>query len=364
MRILCLDAGSSSLKFALYDFAALDDGHLRFDGEVETDAENVAAAASQVWERVREPDALPDAVGHRVVFGGPDRDAPVRVDGQVLPELERGADFDPLHLGPELAIVEAAMQKFPHLPQVLCFDTAFFHALPDVAKLLPLPRGLPPEIRRYGFHGLSYESVLASLGHPGGRIAIAHLGSGASLCAVRAGRPVDTTMGFSVLGGLMMETRPGDLDPGVLLELLLKHERSASDLSEMLYRESGLKGVSGLSGDMRALLAAEGSNPQAAQAIALFVHQLVKHLGAMIAAMGGLDTLVFTGGIGEHAPAIRERACAAFGYLGLQLDEGANARGDAMISSKESGVEVRIVPANENAMIARHVWTVLEEGSR
>ncbi len=358
MRILCLDAGSSSLKFALYDLAGPKEARLCFEGEIEAAAEDVAGAASGVWSKL-ENDAPPDAVGHRLVFGGPNREAPVRLDAHLLRELESGADFDSLHLGPEVAIVKAAMRRFPGVPQVLCFDTMFFRGLPAIATMLPLPRDLPPEIRRYGFHGLSYESALASLGNPPGRIAIAHLGSGASLCAVRDGAPVETTMGYSVLGGLVMETRPGDLDPGVLLELLQRRGYSVDALSEMLYRQSGLRGISGLSGDMRELLAAETENPAAAQALALFVHQLVKHLGAMIAALNGLDILVFTGGIGEHAPAIRARACAAFGYLGLRLDEAANVRSDATISAKDSSVEVRVVPADENAMIARHVWAAL-----
>jgi acetate kinase len=346
VRVLCLDAGSSSLKFAVYD---RDENRerLREAGETAiTDTTNL------------EDFETPEAIGHRIVFGGPDRAAPARIDDRLLHDLEHLRDWDPLHLDPQVAIVKAARRRFPGVPQVACFDTAFFQRLPPVATRLPLPQ-LSPRIRRYGFHGLSYEWALSTLDDPWGRVVIAHLGSGASLCAVLDGLPVETTMGFSVLGGLMMGTRPGDLDPGVLLELL-RQGRSLRELVGILYEESGLKGVSEISGDMRALLAAESSNPRAAEAIALFVHQLRKHLGAMIAMLGGLDTLVFTGGIGENAAQIRARACEPFRYLGLHLSNEANERNGAAISADDSGVAVRVVVANENAMIARHVWSTMK----
>jgi acetate kinase len=333
VRVLCFDAGSSSLKTAAYE-------------------------VSDTLCRAAEGEGRPDAIGHRIVFGGHERDAPVRIDEHVLRDLERLREWDPLHLDREIGIVRETMRRFPGVAQVACFDTAFFHSLPEVARRLPLPRSLPSYLRRYGFHGLSYEWALSSLDDPWGRIVVAHLGSGASLCAIRDGAPVETTMSFSPLGGLMMATRPGDLDPGILLDLL-RHHYSSSQLSSMLYGESGLKGVSGLTGDMRALLDAEASNSQAAEAVELFVHQLRKHLGAMIASLGGLDMLVFTGGIGEHAPTIRSRACEPFRYLGLSLDEEANLRGAQVISKEESRVNVRVVIANENAMIARHVWRTL-----
>ncbi len=353
MRVLCIDAGSSSIKFACYDQNAAN-GRLEFSGEIET---NGADAVPALWRAVDEH-AAPDAIGHRIVFGGAKYDAPIRLSDAILARLRELRAWDPLHLGAEIAIVEDARRRFARVPQVLCFDTAFFRALPAVAVRLPLPRALPASLRRYGFHGLSYEWALASLGEPQGRIVLAHLGSGSSLCAVRDGKPVDTTMGYSVLGGLMMATRPGDLDPGVILALLAQGY-TAARLSEMLYEGSGLKGVSGVSADMRDLLATRATNPRAAEAVALFVHQLRKHLGAMVATLGGVDTLVFTGGVGEHAPEIREEACAAFGYLGVLLDAQANKRGDAMISTAQSSVTVRVVLANENAMIARHAWSLL-----
>ncbi len=334
MRILCLDAGSSSLKSASYEQNEAE-GHLLDDDEP------------------------PEAIGHRIVFGGPDRDAPVRIDAAVLRELEALCEWDPLHLDREIALVKKTMRQYPDVPQVACFDTAFFHALPDVAKRLPLPRTLPSYLRRYGFHGLSYEWALSTLARPWGRIVIAHLGSGASLCAIHDGKPVETTMSFSPLSGLMMATRPGDLDPGILLDLL-RHGVSPRQLSTMLYGEAGLKGVSGFSGDMRELLETESTNRAAAEAVELFVHQLRKHMGAMIASLRGVDTIIFTGGIGEHAPAIRSRTCAAFAFLGLHLDDDANVRNAALISTEESTVAVRVVAANENAMIARHVWAVLK----
>ncbi|HUY40900.1 MAG TPA: acetate/propionate family kinase [Candidatus Dormibacteraeota bacterium] len=353
MRILCIDAGSSSIKFACYDRDSANERAV-YSGAAETKGEGAAAG---LWRAVEEHDP-PDAIAHRIVFGGPGCNAPVRLSDAILNGLRELRAWDPLHLGVEVAIVEDALRRFALLPQVLCFDTAFFRGLPDVATRLPLPRTLPASLRRYGFHGLSYEWALASLGHPRGRTVLAHLGSGASLCAVRDDEPVDTTMGYSVLGGVMMATRPGDLDPGVMLALLAQGY-TAAHLSKMLYEESGLKGVSGFSGDMRELLAARATDPQAAEGVALFVHQLRKHLGAMVAVLGGIDTLVFTGGIGEHAPVIREEACAPFGYLGMLLDDSANTRGDPTISAARSSVVVRIVRANENAMIARHAWSLL-----
>ncbi len=353
MRVLCIDGGSSSIKFACYDQDSAN-GRLRFSGEIVTNGSNSVDA---LWRAVDEH-GPPDAIGHRIVFGGPEYDAPVRLDDAILGRLRELRAWDPLHLGVEVAIVEEALRRFARVPQVLCFDTAFFRALPAIAVRLPLPRALPAELRRYGFHGLSYEWAMASLGEPRGRIVLAHLGSGSSLCAVRDGKPVDTTMGYSVLGGLMMATRPGDLDPGVILALFARGYTPAQ-LSKMLYEESGLRGVSGFSADMRDLLAARATDPRAAEAVALYVHQLRKHVGAMVATLGGVDTLVFTGGVGERAPEIREEACAAFGYLGVLLDERANERGDATISAAQSGVSVRVVLATENAMIARHAWSLL-----
>lgn len=357
MRVLCLDAGSASLKYALYDQNA-HGGKALTTGEFPSKGQSVSLL-EDVWSKLEsEGYGSPDAVGHRVVFGNTERALPARVDDDLLARLDALRARDPLHLVPELEIVRAARTRFPRAVHVLCFDTAFFSDLPALARCLPLPRDLPSYLQRCGFHGLSYEWAVKSL-KLSGRAVVAHLGSGASLCAVVDGAPLETTFGFGVLGGLMMETRLGDLDPSVLLELM-REGYSVERLSRLLYEESGLKGVSGLSGDMRELLSAEASDVNAARAVALFLHQLRKHLGAMIAVLGGLETLVFTGGIGEHAPSIRERACAPFGYLGLRLDAAANERGAAVISESGSAVCVRVIAANENAMIAQHVWNFIE----
>ncbi|MGR4066048.1 MAG: acetate kinase, partial [Vulcanimicrobiaceae bacterium] len=244
------------------------------------------------------------AVGHRVVFGGPQSGAAVLAGDRVLAELEAFVPMEPLHLRGQLDLVAAIETLRPGLPQVLCFDTAFHRDMPHVATLVALPPEEAPGIRRYGFHGLSYEYIVWKLNGAPGRTVIAHLGSGASLCAVRDGKPVDTTMGFSPLSGLVMATRPGDLDPGIMLALM-RDGHSVADLTDLLYRRSGLLGLSGLSADLRELASALPQNARARDAVALFQYELVKQMGAMIAALGGLDTLVFTGGIGEHQPAIR-----------------------------------------------------------
>jgi len=263
-----------------------------------------------------------------------------------------------LHLRAELDLLCAARRRFPGVAQVLAFDTAFHARAPEIAKRLPLPRDLDPLLSRYGFHGLSYEYVVSQLGGDRGRTIVAHLGSGASLCALRDGLPLDTTMGFSALGGLMMATRPGDLDPGAILRLL-DDGYDAPRLTDLLYRRCGLLGVSGRSADMRELLDASATDAAARDAVELFVYQLVKHLGSMVAVLGGIDRLVFTGGIGERAPAIRGAVAAAFAFLGVRLDDAAN-RGDAReISSPESAVQVLVLPTDENLVIARHALALL-----
>jgi acetate kinase len=358
-QILCLNGGSSSLKFGAYDIAEerqdvsctmtsyaplATDAQARFDGIL-----------AQLQRGSRD-DVV--AVGHRIVFGGPRYALPICSNARVLSDLEDLVDVEPLHLRAELDLVYAAARRLPGVPQVLCFDTGFHRRAPTVARRLPLPQGLDPLLERYGFHGLSYEYVSSQLGDAAGATVIAHLGSGASLCALKDGIPVETTMGFSALGGLMMGTRPGDLDPGILLRLL-SDGYDLARLTAMLYRESGLLGVSGTSGDMKELLEKEASDPAASQAVALFAYQLIKHIGAMIAVLGGLQTLVFTGGIGERAPEIRTRACASFEYLGLQLDEAANRQNARVISSPQSLIAAMVVPTDENLMIAQHTLAVL-----
>ena len=294
------------------------------------------------------------AVGHRIVFGGPAYAAPVRAGDAVLRDLEAFVEIEPLHLRSELDLVRAALRKIPGIPHVLCFDTAFHRQSAAIAKRLPLPLDLDPLLQRYGFHGLSYEYIASELGNDCGPTVIAHLGSGASLCALEGGKPVDTTMGFSALGGLMMGTRSGDLDPGIVLRLLESRGYDAKRLSDLLYFKSGLLGVSGTTADMQSLISMAGADGRAAGAIELFVYQLCKHLGSMIAVLGGLKTLVFTAGIGEHAPSIRGAACQRLDYLGVCFDDAANQRNERVISRPESRVAVLVVPTDENLMIARH----------
>jgi acetate kinase len=377
--------GSSSLKFAVYHtrdaaeqrllrgaaenldptsakFWIEDAAGGRTSGEMPSDASNSHA----VLERIVGACAAagieaPSAVGHRIVFGGPDHSMPALVDAQLLTDLEQYLPFDRLHLRTQLDLVRAAASRLPATPQVLCFDTAFHHGMPKVAHRIPLPRSIDPLVQRYGFHGLSYEYVVAALGESAvGRVMIAHLGSGASLAAVRDGKPVDTTMGFSPLGGVMMSSRPGDLDPGVLL-YLVQSGKSSADLEQLLNVRSGLLGVSELSGSMETLLRVATTNERAAEAIELFVYQLCKHIGALVAVLGGLDTFVFTGGIGEHAAQIRALVTARLEHFGMVLEPEANERNADVISSTKSRVTVRIVPTDESLIIARHVRTILPD---
>ncbi|HYL27462.1 MAG TPA: hypothetical protein VEW74_06465 [Candidatus Nitrosotalea sp.] len=358
MELLCLDGGSSSLKYAAYragsnDLERIAAGTESATGEADADLSRVLAAVTPHLENSIV------ALGHRIVFGGLTYDAPVRADDDVLRELESLVPVEPLHLRGELDLIYAAQRRFGSVPQVLCFDTAFHRRSPSIAKRLPLPEGIDPLLTRYGFHGLSYEYIASELRGDAGATVVAHLGSGASLCAMRNGKPLDTTMGFSALGGLMMGTRPGDLDPGILIRLLEGDGYDAARLSDLLYRKSGLLGVSGTSADMRTLAGTADSDPRAADAIELFVYQLIKQLGAMIAVLGGLDTLVFTGGIGENSPAIRASACERFAYLSVRLDSGANERNAREISAPRSGVRILVIPTDENLMIARHMLQLL-----
>lgn len=383
MNILCVDAGSSSLKFAVYDASdekarrvlrgaaeGLGQPSTRFWIEhagtrTADDTSHVPLDSKGVLARVFETIAAcgagaPAAIGHRIVFGGPDHVTPALVLPELLVKLEGYVPFDPLHLRSQLDLVRAVAARIPAAPQVLCFDTAFHNQMPAVAQRIPLPRSVGPLIRRYGYHGLSFEYIISALGEgAAGRVLIAHLGSGASLAAVRDGKPIDTTMGFSPLGGLMMSTRPGDLDPGVLL-YLVAIGTTGSDLEELLNLRSGLLGVSELSASMETLLTNARENKRAQEAIDVFVYQLRKHFGAMVAALGGLDTLVFTGGIGENAAKIRELATSGLTNFGINLDPAANEINADVISRAESPVTVRIIPTDETAIIARHVRTILK----
>ena len=382
-HLLTINTGSSSLKAALYRVDATETCLLA------AQAERIGLPGSRLrledfrgdtlyeWR-----DALPDhpaalrtlldrlriqgwdrdlaAVGHRVVHGGARYSEPRLIDVELTKNLWRLAQIDPEHMPQALATIEATARTYPTVPQVACFDTAFHCRMPHVARLYALPRRFTEAgVLRYGFHGLSCEYVMEELrasdpAKAEGRLIIAHLGNGASLTAVRGGVGLDTTMGFTPTGGLVMGTRSGDLDPGVLIHLLRSPKSDLSVLGDLVNREAGLLGVSGTSADMRDLLACEEDDPRAAQAIDLFCYQAKKFLGALAATLGGLDTLVFTGGIGEHAAPVRWRICQGLAFLGIRLDQDRNATHAPVISRENGAVTVRVVPTDENLMIARH----------
>jgi acetate kinase len=379
--VLVLNAGSSSLKLSLLgeddrpiargavERIGLPDALMSLHdaagvalveerGELRGHQEAVSwgLAALERWGAPR-----PAAAGHRVVHGGAEHAAPALVDGALLAQLRELAYLAPLHLPGEIAVIEAIAERYPGLPQVVCFDTAFHRRMPEIAQRFPLPEDLWRDgVRRYGFHGLSYEHVLASVAQARrGRVVIAHLGNGASLAAVRDGAPVDTTMGLTPAGGIMMGTRPGDLDPGVAVHLLRRRGLDADGLERLVTRESGLLGVSGLSPDMRTLLEARASDPCADLAVSMFCYRARKEIGALAAALGGLDLLVFTGGIGERAAPVRAEICAGLAHLGVRLDPGRNAAGETVVSAPGSAVEVRVVRAAEELVIARSVRDLL-----
>lgn len=390
--ILVLNCGSSSIKFALFDAAQRPlprtplwngkvdgiGGPSPTFGETGVAPARVAldptypyhAALEHIRARVttRRGGRPLAAVAHRVVHGGSKYFAPTRVDQRVLADLRSYIPLAPLHQPFALEAIEALLAADPALPQVACFDTGFHHTIPMVEQLLPLPwewweRG----VRRYGFHGLSYEYQSLALAdrygdRARGRTIVAHLGNGASLCAMEGLQSVATTMGFSALEGLMMGTRTGSLDAGALLYLMEAQSLSLADVAALLYHHSGLLGVSGVSPDPRVLLEAEGTNERVGAALALYVRRIVHEIGALTAVLGGLDLLVFTAGIGEHNPAIRARVCAALGFLGIRIDSAANAPHAAdprLISAPTSPVLVAVEPTNEEWIAARHTQAVL-----
>jgi acetate kinase len=388
--ILTINGGSSSIKFGL--FAPGEPPERRLSGAVERiglggTALTVAARQGRESRPVEAPDheaaaaAILDeldrraglgavaAIGHRVVHGGARFCEPSRVTPDLLDELRRISPYDPEHLPTEVALIEAFLRRFPGRPQVACFDTAFHRGMPRVARLLPIPRRFDAAgVRRYGFHGLSYAYLMEELARVAGpeaargRVILAHLGSGASLAAVRGGECVDTTMGFTPTAGLVMGTRSGDLDPGLVGYLARAEGMSAEDFHEMVNRRSGLLGVSETSPDLRDLLARQAHDERAAEAVALFCYQAKKWVGALAAALGGLDTLVFSGGIGENSAEARARICDGLGFLGVALDEGRNAAGAAVISAETSVAAVRVIRTDEEATIARCVQRILAAG--
>lgn len=388
-KILTVNGGSSSIKFALFE---ADPGLRRvLNGRIEriglaeaifvVDASNksdsfsrrivapdheIAVTILMDWlaESIG-PDNL-DAVGHRVVHGGPAYSLPVRITPELVAALRQLSPFDPEHLPEEILLTEAFQRRFPELPQVACFDTVFHRDMPRVARLLPLPRRFEAQgMRRYGFHGLSYAFLVEKLARleqrhvAQGRIVLAHLGNGASLAAVRDGRSIDTSMGFTPAAGVPMGCRSGDIDPGLVWYLAQTEGLDAKGFNEMVNSRSGLLGVSETSSDMRDLLERERQDERAAEAIALFCYQVKKWIGAFAAALGGLDTLVFAGGIGEKAPAVRSRICEGLGFLGLELEEKRNSANEGVISKADSRVAVRVIPTDEERVIAKTVCSVL-----
>ena len=388
--ILTINAGSSSLKAAFYDpdggerpIHAVEaerigqrGGRMRIEdggGATLLDRrEDLHDHASVLrafldWREQRGLATVPDAIGHRIVHGGTAYRAPHLVTAELLSELQRLVPIDPDHLPQALAVIAVTKERYPATPQVACFDTAFHRSMPRVAQLYALPSGLTDTgVIRYGFHGLSCEYIVDALaaidrGAATGRIVVAHLGNGASMTAIRGGASVDTTMGFTPTGGLVMGTRTGDLDPGVVLHLL-QGGTSPDALARLVHHEAGLLGVSGVSGDMRDLLDQESADPRAAEAVALFCYVARKFLGGLVAVLGGLDTLVFTAGIGEHAAPVRERICAGLECFGIELDPERNARHAPIISRDGGRAVVRVMTTDEDLMIARHVRRLLSAG--
>ena len=387
--ILVLNAGSSSIKFELFEVGAGDRLESRFSGQIEgigvrprllararsgealadrvlpleqaTDVET-ALSVVEAWLEA-ELDAPLSAVGHRVVHGGPAFLAPVRVDERVLATLETLVPLAPLHQPNNLAPIRAFLRRRPELPQIACFDTAFHRTHGELADRFAIPEALWEEgIRRYGFHGLSYEYIASRLAEldpelARGRVIVAHLGSGCSMCALRGGKSVESTMGFTALDGLPMGTRPGQLDAGVVLHLLTAKGMDARALERFLYHECGLKGLSGISNDVRLLLAS--SDPRAKLALDFFVYKIAQMTGWLTAALEGLDGFVFTAGIGENAPTIREAVAHRLGWLGMRLDPRANATGGPLISAPDSRLRVWVIPTDEELMIARHTLALL-----
>ncbi|MCL4720832.1 MAG: acetate/propionate family kinase [Gammaproteobacteria bacterium] len=360
--IAVLNAGSSSVKFALFKCSGTTMERV-FRGQ--KDDVRPDQALDQVMAALHEAlagDRLA-GIGHRVVHGGARYLEPVPVDARVLENLAAFVPLAPLHQPHNLTLIRLLLERLPGTPQVACFDTAFHRSNPGIAQRFALPAEFHEQgVRRYGFHGLSYEylaSVLESYDRQAakGRTIALHLGNGASMCALQGGRSVATTMGFTAVDGLMMGTRSGALDPGVILYLMQQRGMTVTDVEKLIYCESGLLGVSGISGDMRTLLASNG--PGAKLAIDLYVYRIRRELGSLAAALGGLDALLFTAGIGEHAAVIRERVCADAAWLGVETDRAANAAGGPRLTTVQSRVQAWVIPTDEERMIARHTHRLL-----
>ena len=389
---LTINGGSSSIKFAVFALGEPGEKPERqWSGEVERiglgdaalsvkqpgqaatrqpiDAADHSRAVEHLiaWLETRTGLKSLAAVGHRIVHGGPSLWQPQLVSPELIAELKRISPWDPNHLPAEIALIEAFARRCPEVPQVACFDTAFHHDLPRIARLLPLPRRLEAEgVRRYGFHGLSFTYLMQELARvagpdaAAGRVILAHLGAGASLAAVRDGRCIDTTMAFTPTAGLVMATRCGDLDPGLLVYLMRNQKMTADDIDDLVNRKSGLLGISETTPDMRDLLSREAADERAADAVAIFCYQAKKWIGAFVAALGGLDTLVFSGGIGENAPEVRRRICDALDCFGIRLDRERNEGNAAAISVDGSPATVRMIRTDEESVIVAAVQDILK----
>jgi len=389
LSVLALNGGSSSIKFALYqmgdspqrglhgkvDRIGLRGTNFAFNDPVrnQQDSRGIGnfdhrAAANFLFDWLDKQIGLASitAVGHRVVNGGANYYEPHRVTREMLDELRRISAYAPEHLPSEIDLIDLISERVPSLPQVACFDTAFHKDMPRIARILPIPRRFAEKgIERYGFHGLSYAFLMEELARVAGaeaaqgRVILSHLGNGASLAAVRGGKCIDTSMGFTPAAGVPMSTRSGDLDPGLVWYLAQTENMTAQQFHQMVNHESGLLGVSETSSDLRDLLGREANDVRAAEAIALFCYQVKKWIGAFAAALGGLDTLVFAGGIGENAPVIRARICEGLGFLGVELDDARNAAGAPVISTGAGRVKVRVIRTDEDVIIAKAVFRIL-----
>jgi len=391
--VLAINGGSSSIKFALYqvgealeqrlygkvDRIGLRGTNLNFSDSTGNQKGSLILESSDTrsasnfpidWLEEQIDFSLISGVGHRVVFGMKHTD-PERITQELLNELRRISPYDTDHLPAEVELIEALRQHYPQMPQVACFDTAFHRTMPRVARLLPIPRRFDAiGIQRYGFHGLSYAYLIEELARVAGakaaqgRVILAHLGNGASLTAIRDGKSIDTSMGFTPTSGLPMSTRPGDLDPGVAWYLMQAENLTPKQFNNLINHESGLLGVSETSSDMRDLIERQASDVRAAEAVELFCYQVRKWIGAFVAVLGGVETLVFSGGIGENAPEVRARICDGLGFLGIELEEKQNAANEGVISAASGRVAVRVIRTDEEWMIANTVCRVLGIGTK
>ena len=372
MALLSVNAGSSSLKVSVYDRDSLESplDSLSLE-EIPPTLDALRGAVEQVQQWLDEKQITIEAIGHRVVHGGDRYSSAQRITPELLIYLETLTPLAPNHMPSVLAALRTFQHIYPQVEQVACFDTSFFHTIPEVAQVLPIPLSLQKDanIRRYGFHGLSYEGLLDSFRtHEGdiaahGRVIMLHLGSGASIAALKNGAPVDMSMGFTPISGIMMSTRSGDIEPGVLTYLANEKGMSTDEISHLLSHESGLKGVSEMTSDMHALLDAQSESPKAALAVELFCSKIRKTIGAYAAVLGGVDSIIFSGGIGERSAEIRRRICSNFEFLGITIDEDRNQRSERLISSDQSSVGVHVILAREDHSIITQTLSVINQGA-